>query len=316
MRIKLSSQPQEQNGNWLKYGGVILLGVVFLVFLGILLFSSVTVPALGGKCVGIVDLNQEITTQSASPSLFSTGSPGSEDIANAIDNLNSRDDVGAVVFVVDSPGGSVVATREIYDSVKGLKKPKVAYFREVAASGAYYISTGTDYIISDPDALTGSIGVIMTVSDLSGLFGKIGYNETAIKSGDEKDIGGYSRPMTDKDRQILQALVNEVFGEFKNIVITNRGSRLDLAKFNEILDARVLSGRQAKEIGLVDALGTKKDAIKKAAALANITDSEPKICTISTSPSAGGIFGATSMFRGMLEGLLPQDAQKVSVKYE
>jgi protease IV len=315
MRIKPLSQPQGQGAGWLKYGGVLLLGVVFLVFLGVLLFSSASVPVLG-KCVAVVNINQEITTQGASGSLFSAGSPGSEDIANAIEELNSRDDVGAVVFVVDSPGGSVVGTREIYNAVKALDKPKVAYFREVAASGAYYLSTGTDYIISDPDALTGSIGVVMTVGDLSGLFGKIGYNETTIKSGEEKDIGSYSRPMTEKDRQILQALVDEIFTEFKNIVIANRGSRLNMQKFNEILDARVVSGTQAKSIGLVDALGTKKDAIAKAADMAGITDEEPKICQISTMPSEGGLFGATELFRGALDALLPQGSPKVSVRYE
>lgn len=310
MRIKLSSQPQPNGGNWLKYGGVILLGLAFLVFLGILLFSSVSTP-LFGKCVAVVDIKGEITTSSSPPGLFSEAVPGSEEIASTIEGLNRRDDVGAVVFVVDSPGGSVVATREIYDAVKGLDKPKVAYFREVAASGAYYISTGADYLISDPDALTGSIGVIMTLSDMSGLFGKIGYNVTAIKSGDTKDIGTYARPMTGKERQILQALVDEIFAEFKGIVIANRGPRLDMSRFNEILDGRVLSGRQAKEAGLVDALGTKKDAIRKAAQLANITDEEPSICEIKVSSSGSDIFG----MRALIPGLM-QNTKKVSVKYE
>lgn len=317
MRIKtIQNGPISANaansGNLLKYGGVLLLGAAFLIFLGVLVFSSISGSVLGGsKCVAVVNIQNEITTQSSPAGLFSSGVAGSEDIAAAIDSLNSRDDVGAVLFVVDSPGGSVVASREIYDSVKALDKPKVAYFREVAASGAYYISAGTDYIVSDPDALTGSIGVIMTMSDLSGLFGKIGYNVTAIKSGEMKDIGSEGRPITDKERMVLQTLVDEIFSEFKSIVVENRGSRLDMARFDEILDGRVVSGRQAKEIGLVDALGTKKDAIRKAAQMANITDAEPSICSVEVSGTSGNIFNVKALIPGVLD-----DVKKVSVRYE
>ncbi len=237
--------------------------------------------------------------------------PVSEEIAASIRKLDSRDDVGAVVVVVNSPGGSVVATREIYDAVKGLEKPKVAYFREVAAAGAYYVSSAADYIISEPNALTGSIGVIMTLSDMSGLFEKIGLNMSAIKSGEAKDIGSFARPMTEKERHILQALVDEIFSEFKSIVLENRGSRLNMEKFNEILDGRVVSGRQAKEIGLVDELGNKQDAISKAAQLANITDKEPAICEIKLSSQSSGFFDARSFL-----SIFEKNAKKVSVKYE
>jgi protease-4 len=310
MRVKISSQQPQQGANWLKYGGILLLGIAFLVFLGILLFSSISTP-LFGKCVAVVELNQEITTESVPASLFVEGMPGSEEIAAAIKELDSRDDVGAVVFVVNSPGGSVVATREIYDAVKGLEKPKVAYFREVAASGAYYVSSAADYIISEPNALTGSIGVIMTLSDMSGLFEKIGLNMSAITSGEAKDIGSFARPMTEKERQILQALVDEIFSEFKSIVLENRGSRLNMEKFDEILDGRVVSGRQAKKIGLVDELGNKQAAISKAAQLANITDKEPAICEIELSSQSQGLFNARSLL-----SIFEKNARKVSVKYE
>lgn len=309
MRAKISSQQPQQGTNWLKYGGILLLGIAFLIFLGILLFSSISTP-LFGKCVAVVELNQEITTESVPASLFAEGMPGSEEIANSIRELDERGDVGAVVFVVNSPGGSVVASREIYDAVKGLEKPKVAYFREAATSGAYYVSSAADYIISEPNALTGSIGVIMILSDMSGLFEKIGFNMSAIKSGEAKDIGSFARPMTEKERQILQALVDEIFSEFKSIVLENRGPRLNMEKFNEILDGRVVSGRQAKEIGLVDELGNKQGAISKAAQLANITDKEPAICEIELSSQSAGLFDARSFL-----SIFEKNAKKVSVKY-
>ncbi len=311
MRIRLQTQ-QSQGANWLKYGGAIVLALAFLVFLGILLFSSVSVPIIGSKCVAIVNIDQEITTESVPPTLFSTAVPGSEEIASSIAALETRDDVGSVVFVMNSPGGSVVATKEIYEAVKNLSKPKVAYFREIAASGAYYISTGADYIVSEPDAITGSIGVIMTVTELSGLFDKLGINSTAIKSGESKDIGSPERPMTDNEKQILQALVDEIFGEFRSIVVANRGSRLDMDRFEEILDGRIVSGRQAKAIGLVDALGNKRDAIMKAAALAGIGDEEPLLCEIDTSSHKTGLFDVRTYFAG----ILAQDTKKFSVKYE
>lgn len=309
---------QPQSNNWMRYGGILLLGLVFLVFLGILLVSSISTSFLG-KCVAVMDIKNEITTHSES-SLFYESNPGSEEIANTIEKLNKRDDVGAVVFVIDSPGGSVVASREIYNAVKALNKPKVSYFREVAASGAYYIAAGTDYIISDPDALTGSIGVVMIMSDMSGLFSKLGVNFTTIKSGELKDIGTINRPMTDKERIIFQALVDEIFQEFKSIVVENRGSKLNRAKFEEILDARILSGRQAKEIGLVDALGTKKDAIEKAAQLANITDAEPHICEIMVSSNSGRLFDSRTLIKGLVNAIFNTNVdigvKKVGVRYE
>ena len=286
---------------------ILVVGFVFLVAL-VLVFSSSS-SSLTGKCVAVVNLNQEITVESTPPSLFFEGMPGSEEIAKKIEDINKRDDVGAVVLVVNSPGGSVVATREIYDSYKTLEKPKVAYFREVAASGAYYIASGSDYIISDPDAITGSIGVIATFSDLSGLFDKIGMNTTAVKSGLHKDIGSSSRPMTDEELGIIQALIDEVFDEFKTVVVENRKGTLNMVKFEEITDGRILSGRQAKSVGLVDALGNKKDAIKKAAELAGITEEEPRICDISLVEQEKGLFDLGALFP-------PLKNSKMQIKFQ
>ncbi|MFA5077533.1 MAG: signal peptide peptidase SppA [Candidatus Micrarchaeia archaeon] len=309
MRFKSTSP---QNVNWLKYGGIILIGFVFLVFLGILLFSSISMPIFG-KCVAVVNIDSEISSRSTPQSLFADSIPGSEEIAKSIEELDSRDDVASVLLVVDSPGGSVVGSQEIYRAVKNLDKPKVAYFRESAASGAYYISTGTDYIISEPSALTGSIGVIMTLADLSGLFEKIGYNMTDVISGESKDMGTPSRPLTQKERAILQSLVDEIFQDFRSVVVQNRGSRLNMQKFEEILDGRVVSGKQAKEIGLVDALGSKEDAIMQAAQLGNITDSEPRLCVVSPSSGSQGLFGMNSLLRGLVFG---EAQKKVSIRYE
>jgi protease-4 len=196
----------------------------------------------------------------------------------------------------------VVATREVYYSVDSLNKPSVSYFREVAASGAYYVASGTDYIISDPDALTGSIGVIATFTEMQGLFEKLGINVTVVKSGQYKDIGSPYRNMTDEEKAIMQSLVDEVYQEFRGIVLENRGDRLNRIKFDEVADGRILSGRQAESVGLVDEVGTKKDAIMKAAELGGISAERPedvRICQVSTGATDAGLFSMEGLLRGL-----------------
>ncbi|MDD5339921.1 MAG: signal peptide peptidase SppA [Candidatus ainarchaeum sp.] len=279
-------------------GTALVLIAVFVAVVALFFAFSPLVPSFTGQCVAVVDLNQEIALEGSEPTIFTAGSPGSEEIAQSIRALGSRDDVGAVLFVVNSPGGSVVATREIYDAVKELDKPKVAYFREVAASGAYYIATGTDYIISDPDALTGSIGVVATFTDLSGLLEKIGVNVTSIASGAHKDMGSEFRNMTPEEQAIMQALISEIYDEFHSVVLENRRGRLDLARFEEVADGRIMSGRQAAKIGLVDGVGSKRDAILKAASLANISAGsadEVRLCQVSSMTQAGGLFSADAL---------------------
>lgn len=297
------------------YVAVFLLAAGFLILVAFILAFSTSANGFslfGGKCVGVVTISQEITTEGLKPSLLREGQAGSEEIADTIYRLNKRDDIAGVLFVINSPGGSVVATREIYSAIKELKKPKVAYFREVAASGGYYIAAPMDYIMSDPDALTGSIGVVTTIADMSGLFEKVGINMTSIKSGEHKDIGSPARPMTDTERQILQNITSEVFEEFKSIITENRRKRLNSERFEEILDARILTGRQAKEVGLVDELGSKRDAIKKAAELSGLPkDQEPPLCEITIGESGGGLFG----MEGAFGGLFPSNS-RLSLKFE
>ncbi len=283
---------------WVWIGGgvliVIVVGLLALLALAALV-PGAKMPPLGKGCIGVVELHGDIVPYTQPDSVLSAGQTGADDIARTIEEADARPDVKALMLDVDSPGGSVYATHEIYEAYAAVRKPKVAYFGETAASGAYYVASASDYIVSDPDTLTGSIGVRATVGDLSGLFGKIGYNETTFKSGDLKDMGTASRPMSQMEKEVFASIVNETFEEFKNIVISNRGDKLDPAGFKTALDARVLSGRQAKAIGLVDRLGSRKDALKKAAALAG--EDELPVCEISvSSPSPlsrllGGMIG-------------------------
>jgi len=274
------------------------IGFVFLMVFGLVSLSTGTKNPFG-KCVGVVEIDGEITTAGTTQSLFAEGSAGSYEISKRIEKINERDDVAAVLFVINSPGGSVVAANEIYRAIDGLEKPKVAYLREVAASGGYYIATPADYIVSEPDALTGSIGVIMSTYEIGDLLGSMGVREVAIKSGKMKDIGTPFRNMTEEEKALLGAAVQEIFEEFKGVVITQRGNRLNREMFEEITDGRVLTGRMALQAGLVDAVGSREDALKKAAELGGIQhDGEVPVCEIDVGGAQGGLFSMGGILRG------------------
>lgn len=246
---------------------VFLLGLLVVAGLVLLLFVG-SESGLGKGCIGVIEVKGEIVAEDSAGSLFGAGQSGSSTIARLIEEAEGRSDVKAILVEINSPGGSTTGSREIYEALKNSTKPKVAYLREMAASGGYYVAVGTDYIVSEPDALTGSIGVRSTFVDLSGLFAKLGYNETVIKSGELKDMGSSSRPPSEEELQIMQSIVNESFDEFRGAIMRGRASRLRHPQFEEALDARILSGRQALKIGMVDELGGRKEAVLKAGEMA------------------------------------------------
>ncbi|MCX6770328.1 MAG: signal peptide peptidase SppA [Candidatus Micrarchaeota archaeon] len=256
-----------------------LVGGLFLVALAVVLgYSFLNTEG----CVGVVEIKGELTSADSDSTLFSDAVKGSGTIAAEIAEADARPDVKSVLLLIESPGGSIVASREVYEAVKNASKPKVAYINELAASGGYYAAAPTDYIMANPNALTGSIGAIITLQDMSGLFEKVGYNMTSIVSGEKKDMGSPGRRLSDSERAVLQSIVDESFGEFRNSILESRGSRLNMSGFTDALDGRILSARQAKKIGLVDELGSKKQAVEKAAKLGGIKG-EPRICEISYS---------------------------------
>ena len=276
-----------------RYSGVLLALGLFLFVLVLALFSDLSLPF--EKCVGVVEIKGELSVEGNPPTLFDEGNPGSEKIAEKIMSLNDRDDVEAVVFVVDSPGGSVVASQDIYDAIKSVEKPKVIYIRQIAASGGYYISLAGDYIIANPNSITGSIGVISIVSNYKGLLEKLGINMTTITSGKHKDFLSPFKTTDEEEIAIMQSIINETFEEFKGLVIKERKGKpnpLRMSKIDEITDGRIMSGRQAYRYGLVDELGTKQDAIDKAKELAGVEDADVCDITLSTAPS--GLFSEVS----------------------
>lgn len=179
--------------------------------------------------------------------------------------------VRAVVVRIDSPGGVVGPSQEIYDAIRRLRakdKPVVASLGAVAASGGYYIASAADRIVANAGTLTGSIGVIMQLAELEGFFKKVGVRYEVIKSGRYKDIGSFARAMTPEERRLLQGLLDDVYQQFVDAVAEGRG--LDREAVLALADGRIFTGRQARGLQMVDALGGLQDAIELAAELGGI----------------------------------------------
>jgi protease IV len=190
--------------------------------------------------------------------------------------------VKAIVVRIDSPGGGVAPSQEIYNAVRRVRKEKnkavIASMGTVAASGGYYIAVGTDRILANPGTLTGSIGVIMQVANFEELLEKIGVRSIVVKSGKFKDVGSPFRPMQDEERKLLQSVMNDVHRQFIDAVAEGRS--LDLTEVEQLADGRVFTGKQAKSILLVDDIGDLQDAIKLAGELGGI-EGEPRVMEMS-----------------------------------
>jgi len=241
-----------------------------LVVVGVVLFGAFAVlrhlageAALPfqGPAVGVVDVRGVIGR--------------SDDIVEALKRFSSSERIGAVVLRIDSPGGAVAPSQEIYSAIGRVreKKPVIASLGNLAASGGYYVASACDPIVANPGTVTGSIGVIMAVRSIQGLADWAGIKETVIKSGPYKDITSPMRPLTPEDRAILQQMVDDVYGQFVEAVASGRD--MSEGTVRELADGRVYSGAQALRLGMVDQLGGYEDAVRLAATAAGI-EGEPR----------------------------------------
>ena len=203
-----------------------------------------------GKKVGIVNIVGAIV--SAEPTV------------KELETLRKRDDVTAIVIRIDSPGGLVAPTQEIYEKIKSIRdeKPIIASMATVAASGGYYIALGSDTIIANPGTIVGSIGVVINYQIMTELLEKVGVEFETVKSGELKDVGSYSRKVTDADREHLNEMVDDMYDQFVTAVSDNRP--ITKEKVITLADGSVYTGLKSKDLGLIDLIGTFEDAIKMA----------------------------------------------------
>ncbi|OQY02001.1 MAG: signal peptidase [Desulfobacteraceae bacterium 4572_130] len=241
-------------------GGICLI-TIFIASTSLISSNIINVSNSNGN-VGIIEIKGIITS--------------SKEIIQNIKEFKENDSIKAIVLRVDSPGGGVAPSQEIYREIIKLKKKKkvVASFGAVAASGGYYIASASDSIVANPGTITGSIGVIMEYVNIEDIVKKIRLIPIVIKSGEFKDMGSPVRPLKDKERKIFQNIVNEIHTQFVRDVALGR--KIDQRKIAKLADGRIYTGEQALAYNLVDKIGNLSDAIAFAGKLAEIKKDEIK----------------------------------------
>lgn len=186
----------------------------------------------------------------------------------------------ALLLRIDSPGGTVGDSQEIYSALKrlGEKVKIIASFGNISASGGVYIGMGAHHIMANPGTITGSIGVILRGNNIERLLEKIGVSFKVIKSGPYKDILAFDRELTDPEKNILQELIDTSYQQFVETVAASRNLAVETVK--SFADGRIFTGQQALELGIVDRLGTEEDARVWAAELVGLDPKKTECITL------------------------------------
>ena len=229
----------------------VLLGVAIVLGGALVLVLHLFVPSstvLFKEKIGVISINGTISS--------------SKTITSQLVKFGKDDSINAIILRINSPGGGVGATQEIHREVRKIvsRKPVVASMGSIAASGGYYVAAAASKIVSNPGTITGSIGVFIKFVRLEELLEKIGVEFEIVKSGEFKDMGSPDRKLTERDREIVDALIRDLQGQFVSSVALGRN--LSVEKVQEIADGRIFSGARAKELGLVDFLGNFQDTVE------------------------------------------------------
>ena len=240
---------------------------ILVLFLGTIWVLMATVSEdglpMGGAKVAVVEIEGIIVD----------GTAAVRELREHAENPSIK----AVVLRVNSPGGVVAPTQEIFAAIQRARKagkPVVATLGAVAASGGYYVAAAADRIYANPGTLTGSIGVVMQLANIEGLLKKVGVEYVVVKAGSYKDVGNFARTMSPDERKMLQALLDDVYSQFVDAVAEGRGlERKEVLAFAE---GRIYSGQQALALKMVDEMGGFEDAVEAAGKLANISG-RPKL---------------------------------------
>ena len=235
--------PESEKKNSSFFRRLFFLVLIIFALIGILSLASEWIPEQRAQNrIGVIDVTGIIS--------------GSEHIVNQVKKFRQDKRIRGIVLRIDSPGGSVGPSQEIYDEVlKTRDGGKIIYasMGAMAASGGYYIASAAEKIFANPGTLTGSIGVIMAFTNAKGLMEKIGLQPKIIKAGKYKDIGSPARAMTKKERNLLQSVVDDVHQQFIEAIASGRG--ISIEEVTTIADGRIFTGRQAHALNLVDELG-------------------------------------------------------------
>jgi len=282
--------------------------IVVYVLLGLwvasYLFGSFFSEDLGDK-LAVIPIEGAIVGSSGS-SPFGGGTLNSQDIVKFIEAASEKDSVKAILLEINSPGGTVVASKEIVTAVKKVDKPVVAWIREIGTSGAYWVASASDFIIADEMSLTGSIGVISGYLEFSGLMEEYGVGYEELKAGKYKDMGNPYEKLSEEERKIIESKLDIIHDYFIEDVASNRN--LSVGEVREFSEGLYYLGIEAKELGLIDEFGGKEEAKKKAEELAGIEDL--KEITYKKSKGFFDLFGMKSFYgigRGIGDSVKERD---------
>ena len=226
---------------------IVICAVFFLMVFALSRFGDQYTYAWGGDKIGVIEIEGTIFQ--------------AEPVIEKIIKFRKSKSVKAIILRINSPGGAVAPSQEIYQEVKKTCKEKtvVVSVESVAASGGYYIACAADEIIANPGTLVGSIGVILQIENIEELLKKIGLSRKVIKSGKYKDIGSMTRKMTAEEEAMLQEFSDDIYGQFIDAVVEGRNIKRE--EVLKLADGRIFSGAQAIKLGLIDKLGNLQDAI-------------------------------------------------------
>ena len=260
---------QIKQGNWKTiFGTILTIWIVATIIAG----SITELKQAVSEKIVIIPITGPLSISENDAGILEPRTATTENILDNIKKARSDSSVKAIIFEINSPGGTVVASKEIADAVKNLKKPNIALIREVGASGAYWVASASDKIVASPMSITGSIGVIGSYLEFSKLFEKYGITYQRLTSGELKDVGSPYKELTEKEKDYLQKKLDIIHENFIDEVSENRN--MDKEKVKQIADGSFYLGVEAKDLGLIDYLGDREFAVNLTKQMINKTDVE------------------------------------------
>ena len=287
--------------------------ILFLILVAVLLITVKTdSPKLSQNQIAVIPITGTLSSSSMGFSPLTAQVTNTDEILDSLEKANANHNVKAIILEINSPGGTVVASKEVAEAVAKSEKPTVALIREIGTSGAYWVASSADYIISDELSITGSIGVLSSYLEFSGFLQEHNVNYQELTAGKYKELGSPFKELTPEE----EAIMKDKLVKIQDVFLREVQSKRKLKNIEDIRTGKFYLGFEAKELGLVDELGNKETAVNKAKELAGIDNAE--LTRYESKKTLFDLFSALSSnsFYSMGKGIgeeLKVDADKNSI---